>query len=815
MASTKNWTLGGILSQGSNFHAVHRVSILSDALSETILEYDAQGVPLVIEDFHKHPEWPQYLFTLDKFIDGTSPNIHVRNVHDCTDSTLPLKDFISKCRLSNVHRTCDEKERFYGKDAECPKDWELWLQNGGVMPEMLLGKGSQDLFRCRPKSPEAVVDTLMCYLGIGDTFTPCHKDLCASSGQNLMCYTERNGSSFWFMTESSSATAVSEYFRDKLGREVDNENYIATIEDLTNAPFNVYILQQDLGDMVLVPPRSCHQVMNSGGITVKTSWSRMTLEGLVIAYHYELSIYRRVGRPETYRIKSTIHHALVWMTNKLQQLLNKPMAPKKSDNFNHCFLIKDLKVLLSLYDRILAEEYDAEYSVRKEVVYESNTFNDDVRLVCDFCSADIFQSFFECRHCCDSDDDPCQLCPGCYVEGRNCRCSGMEPMQYQKFQHLIDTRRNCVDAIHAYASKFKRSFEEPFVLGELRADFAALFQAACTLYRNRRDPKRVSRMCKLKEQTHEAKPQWTLNCKKCHKGKCFPHLLANCSMHSAEALLYCSLDASHDEYHRRHLGASLRFDKEIGALKDSRSQGIPPQGSAYHLLAENSMQYMLSRPRNAKYMMSGWYDTPLYAIMPETTQLITPFSPSTYNGWSSCEETTDEPIISEVVPMEVHNTQRIPSMKRRKQVLFVDVPKAPYNITRTPRLTQKSKKAALLIKSIPSSIAQYRSASSSRKRSVSHTKLTITFPGSFSGTDSDQSRPNIKFGPPIGVARASKSRQQGSHLDITHSPAPQSPSPFVTLPDGETPYAIWRERMMSPSFLFEGEIISFDNTMVP
>lgn len=132
----------------------------------------------------------------------------------------------------------------------------------------------------------------MCYLGIGDTFTPCHKDLCASSGHNLMTYTERNGSSFWFMTESSMAPKASQYFQ-KLRHELDHENHIITLEELAKAPFNVYILEQKLGDLVLVPPRSCHQVVNSGGITIKTSWSRMTSKGLKTAYFHELPIYRR------------------------------------------------------------------------------------------------------------------------------------------------------------------------------------------------------------------------------------------------------------------------------------------------------------------------------------------------------------------------------------------------------------------------------------------------------------------------------------------------------------------------------------------
>lgn len=133
----------------------------------------------------------------------------------------------------------------------------------------------------------------MCYLGIGDTFTPCHKDLCASSGQNLMCYTEREGSSFWFMTKGSDALKVSEYFHE-LKQELDHETHIVTVERLAEAPFDVYIAEQKLGDLVSVPPRSCHQVVNNGGITIKTSWSRMTLKGLVTAYYHELPIYRRL-----------------------------------------------------------------------------------------------------------------------------------------------------------------------------------------------------------------------------------------------------------------------------------------------------------------------------------------------------------------------------------------------------------------------------------------------------------------------------------------------------------------------------------------
>ena len=133
----------------------------------------------------------------------------------------------------------------------------------------------------------------MCYLGVQDTYTPCHKDLCASSGHNLMTYTEGDGSSFWFMTASPVAPEASAYFQQHIGLELDWEEHAVTVEEFAKAPFTVYIAEQRLGDLVLVPPRSCHQVVNRGGITLKTSWSRMTVKGLGAALHHELPIYRR------------------------------------------------------------------------------------------------------------------------------------------------------------------------------------------------------------------------------------------------------------------------------------------------------------------------------------------------------------------------------------------------------------------------------------------------------------------------------------------------------------------------------------------
>ena len=108
-----------------------------------------------------------------------------------------------------------------------------------------------------------------------------------------MIHTENDGSSYWFMTKHSDAPNAADFLKKHLHHEWDEESHVVQVEVFAKAPFTVYIAQQKLGDLMLVPKRSCHQVINSGGITSKISWSRMTLRGLETALCHELPVYRR------------------------------------------------------------------------------------------------------------------------------------------------------------------------------------------------------------------------------------------------------------------------------------------------------------------------------------------------------------------------------------------------------------------------------------------------------------------------------------------------------------------------------------------
>jgi hypothetical protein len=81
-------------------------------------------------------------------------------------------------------------------------------------------------------------------------------------------------------------------------------------------------------------------------------------------------------------------------------------------------------------------------------------------ITCDFCSSDVFQSFFECRNCGSHHGSPTHgpqsevglgdgliICPSCYVEGRSCKCEVMTPVQCRPFDVLLRLRRRAMTAL--------------------------------------------------------------------------------------------------------------------------------------------------------------------------------------------------------------------------------------------------------------------------------------------------------------------------------------------------------------------------------
>ena len=353
-------------------------------------------------------------------------------------------------RLSDFHvpGVRASKQRLYAKDLDCPPVWRDKLSQ--TIPASTFYLSSQgDLMSSLP--PSARAENMMCYFGHQGTYTPFHKEMCASLGQNIMVHTSnggtdgtRAGSSVWFMTASVDREAIAEYWLSQLGHDVEVESHFASVQDLARAPFKVYVHEQILGDYILIPPLAPHQVWNRGDVTMKAAWNRTTVETLGLAITESLPKARLVCRDEQYKNRAIIHETLrIWA-----DVLNGGRdTPKDMDK---CRMENDFAKLFNYFNRLLIDESFGPHMSTPDFEKIDNEYN----VTCSFCRANIWNRFLTCKHCADigdTDDDPYDICMDCYARGRSCFCisqlNWVEQHDWTALVHDHETFRRIVEMV--------------------------------------------------------------------------------------------------------------------------------------------------------------------------------------------------------------------------------------------------------------------------------------------------------------------------------------------------------------------------------
>lgn len=367
----------------------------------------------------------------------------------------------------NEHNYKDaDRQRIYLKDIDCPEVWHDKLKQllppnvfylnectgevggpGAVDESNSPGPGARkgrgiaragDLMSSLPSAMRA--DNMMCYIGHEGTYTPAHREMCASLGQNIMVETSgtvdehgkptRPGSSIWFMTETKDRYLVSEYWLSTLGHDIEVEAHFAQINAWKAAPFKTYVVEQKVGDFILIPPLAPHQVWNRGTRTMKVAWNRTTVETLEMALDEALPRARMVCRDEQYKNKAIVMFTLEKYSSLLKQLdLQKQTTVDKEIQINLIYnpkirqLQKDFKRLFRLYTQILlSETLSAVGPTEKRGQYLPY----DSYVTCSYCRCNIFNRFLTCTSCIipleNGEEDTYDICMECYVMGRSCRC---------------------------------------------------------------------------------------------------------------------------------------------------------------------------------------------------------------------------------------------------------------------------------------------------------------------------------------------------------------------------------------------------------
>lgn len=489
----------------SNFSYVDRISC--DMINEqNLLDFEKlilvhvikDGKPLVIDGFEEHLD--PWTFTPRWLQDNCGEKVeNARNLtgkefiplsmgHYLRNMGLLANQFFEKPAAYKDKK----KQRVYLKDIDCPNVWWGKLREhipstlaylnestgdvggpGSVQDGRRQGKGiahAGDLMSSLP--PEMRAENLMCYIGHEGTYTPSHREMCASLGQNIMVEAsgtfdedgkpEKPGSSVWFMTESKERHMVSEYWLSVLGHDIEVEDHFAQVVAWKKAPFNVYVVEQRPGDFILIPPLAPHQVWNRGTRTMKVAWNRTTVETLRLALDEALPRSRIVCRDEQYKNKAIVYYTLQKYSSLLSlaqqqasrmpaeagyQLLNKGKVRQ---------LQKDFKALFGMYREILLSEmFSPDEPAPKQVEY----LPFDSNVTCAYCRGNIFNRFLSCGSCKDmlghhendAEGDPYDVCLECFAMGRSCWCiSGLkwvEQFRWKELASKYDTWRKLIIAL--------------------------------------------------------------------------------------------------------------------------------------------------------------------------------------------------------------------------------------------------------------------------------------------------------------------------------------------------------------------------------
>jgi len=171
-------------------------------------------------------------------------------------------------------------------------------------------------------------------------------------------------------------------------------------EEMLQADFPLYVYDQKVGDLVVLPPATAHQIWNPSVLSTKLVWNILHPLSLEVGIHHVQPPFNRLCHPDVARTNLSLAYAMLSLVQ--QPLEGAPPTP----------LPPDLPLLSRLFRHMVHDEtIDSQPATQITLVHLSP----GVIATCNFCSTAIWNRHVRCTICADFD-----LCLPCYLNGRSC-----------------------------------------------------------------------------------------------------------------------------------------------------------------------------------------------------------------------------------------------------------------------------------------------------------------------------------------------------------------------------------------------------------
>lgn len=411
-------TAGKLLALGQPFVEFPKFSILDiqaqrdfdgqpQPFSEWLTNRLKQGKPFVISDFDKLGQWPRPptgssprngtvpSFTIERLIElSTKKNIPIRNCSTGRDLSFTLNKFVDSARQSY-----SEFQNLYARDLPCPQEWLEKCSE--LLPTEVQWGGRLDLFQWLP--PCARSEVMMAYVGSEGSCSGFHRCFSSTIALNLLIDTEDNRPVVCIGTDFESQQKY-DAFMTLRGVSPHLDWHNLTTQEMLQADFPLYVYDQKIGDLVILPPATAHQIWNPSVLSTKLVWNILHPLSLEVGIQHVQPPFNRLCHPDVARTNLSLAYAML-------SLVEQPPGDTLADRA----LPPDLPLLSKLFRQLVHEEsIDAADPPEITLVQ----LQPDTIATCNFCSTAIWNRHVRCTICADFD-----LCLMCYLNGRSCEHS--------------------------------------------------------------------------------------------------------------------------------------------------------------------------------------------------------------------------------------------------------------------------------------------------------------------------------------------------------------------------------------------------------
>ncbi|KIV94384.1 hypothetical protein PV10_02156 [Exophiala mesophila] len=397
-----------LLRQGKPFVAFPRFSILDLQVekdhegnpvpfSEWLTKRLQLGQPFVIADFDKLDTWPKPGaqtgaggFDIESLIEfSTKKNIPIRNCTTGRDLSFTLRKFADSARQS-----FPEFQNLYARDLQCPPQWLDVCRK--LLPPELQWSGRLDLFQWLPACARSEV--MMAYVGSEGSSSGFHRCFSSTVALNLLVETDDRpvvciGTDFDSQQKYNA-------FMTAHGVSPHLDWLNLGMADLLKADFPLYAYDQRIGDLVVFPPATAHQVWNPSTLSAKLVWNILHPLSLEVGFQHVQAPFNRLCHPDVARTNLSLACAM-------RSLLQDDQHPSAA-----LPLPPDLPLLSRLF-RKMANDESIEATTTPTI--SLIPVQPGTVATCNFCNTAIWNRYVRCTQCADFD-----LCLLCYLNGRSC-----------------------------------------------------------------------------------------------------------------------------------------------------------------------------------------------------------------------------------------------------------------------------------------------------------------------------------------------------------------------------------------------------------